>query len=256
MASTNTPPPPPAAAAAQPSGEKKTYESPLLHNLALGMTPLAMLALALPPRRFDFRAIALGGTAMWGVFQLKYDYTGQSTMHRLMSPSDPSSSSSSSLMGGDLPPAALETQRRIREEKARRQHIRDLDARLREQGVADEAERKHRILAELEAQRRRGEPIPASTTGSGAGGKDPANRGRLEALWMGDAGADWKEQRAAKEREALTEGGGGIWGLIADQFSDVFSVFSPGDKKAQDERAGQGKGGSGNEGGKSEGSSS
>jgi hypothetical protein len=225
MASSDPPP-----ASGQPTTETKSpYENPLLHNLALGVTPLAALALALPPRRFDLRSVALGGTAMWGVFQLKYDYTGQSTLHRIMSPSSPSSSSSSGGGMYDLPPAALETQRRIREEKERRQRIRDLDARFRAQGVADETERKHRILAELEAQRR----AQAAAGGDDkAGDEASGGKGTLESIWMGDADANWKETRAEKEREALGEGGIGIWGLIVEQVSDV---FSRGEKKAQEE---------------------
>ncbi|KAI1853631.1 hypothetical protein JX266_001615 [Neoarthrinium moseri] len=165
-----------------------------------------------PPRRLDMRAAMLGGTFLWSVMQLRYDYTGKSSLHRLQTSvanMDPASSAPSERYA--------ETQRLIREEKARRERARE----LRAQGLSDEDIRR---VQELERR----------TKAAAAPQKGEGERGTLETIWMGDAQDDWKEKRAQKEREALQEGGGGIWGLISEQISDV---FGHGEKKAQEEAA-------------------
>jgi hypothetical protein len=130
---------------------------------------------------------------------------------------DPSAQSSGGLTS-DLPSErASEVRRMILEEKARRERVKELLA----SGMSEDDVRR---VQELERKRK------AAEQGQG-GDKD---RGTLEAIWMGDADKDWKEKRAKREQEALSEGGDGIWGLITEQISDV---FSRGERKAQEEKA-------------------
>jgi hypothetical protein len=224
MASPTAGPPPPAPSSQPPPGgqqqqqqeqllqaeppTKPPFKNPLIHNVALGVTPIAMCALALPPRRFDIRFLILTGCATWGIFQLRYDYTGRSLGERM--------SGLTGVFGafnpGALPAEAQRTQVRIREEKARRQMLKELE------GAAD-ADRA-RVAEQQLLQRLAREKE-----------EEDKKRGALEAIWMGDADEDWKEKRAKREREALQEGGGGIWGLIVDQIGDV---WTQGGKKAQE----------------------
>lgn len=203
------------ATAPPPAPSQQEFKSPYLHTAALICTPVAFLGLVLPPRRLDFRAVVLGGTAVWGVSQLKYDYTGSSFMHTFFN--EKKTSSGGSIFSSELPSGrAAEVQRRIKEEKARRERTRELLA----SGVSEEDARR---VQELERRKR-----------EAAGPGDEGDKGALEALWMGDADKDWKEKRAKKEQEALQEGGEGIWGLITDQVSEV---FTRGERKAQEEKA-------------------
>ncbi|KAI1375206.1 hypothetical protein F4677DRAFT_423539 [Hypoxylon crocopeplum] len=189
----------PAAAAQQQQQQATT--NPFLHNVALGVTPVALIALLLPPRRLDARAVILGGVALWGTNQLVYDYSGTSTLHRV-------GRRVQALSGTELPEKAKETQMKLRAERARK---------LREASGAGLSEEQRRMLEEQERQRR----------GEGDKGKE---RGVLERVWMGDSGDDWKEKRDRREKEALSEGGGGYWGLIMEQISEVWS----GKKKEED----------------------
>ncbi|KAF3068928.1 putative rhomboid family membrane protein [Daldinia childiae] len=93
------------------------------------------------------------------------------------------------MSGAELPEKAKEMQARLRAERARRA----------QDGLTDEQKRM------LEEHRRKGE------------------KGLLERVWMGDSGEDWKAKRDQREKEALGEGGGGYWSLIADQVSEVWN---------------------------------
>ncbi|KAK6084801.1 hypothetical protein SCUP515_01297 [Seiridium cupressi] len=184
--------------------ELPVNKNPIFHAAALVCTPVAILGLALPPRRLDFRAVVLGGTAIWGVSQLKYDWTGKSFMHSALA------SSAGGDLAADLPSErAGEVRRMIKEEKARRERTRELLA----TGLSEEDVRR---VQELERRQKQAEQ---------------QEKGTLEAIWMGDADKDWKEKRAKREQEALSEGGDGIWGLITEQVSEV---FNRGEKKAQE----------------------
>ncbi|KAI0537799.1 hypothetical protein GGR58DRAFT_327525 [Xylaria digitata] len=198
----------------------------VVHTVALGVTPLALIALFLPPRRLDLRAAMLGGVALWGTNQLAHDYTGKSFAQRF-------SSRMASLTGTELPEKAKATQARIREEKERRERLRALRDEMIRTGAAPangEAwsdDQKRALLAAYERQRR-----------EGGGGievprKEEGEKGILEKIWMGNAAPDWKEKRDQKEKEALQEGGGGYWGLITDQIAEVWS----GGKKDEEDTA-------------------
>ncbi|KAK7953376.1 hypothetical protein PG996_014267 [Apiospora saccharicola] len=200
-----------------PQPAQSQYKDPLLHNVALGMTPIAVGAMFLPPRRLDFRMLVLGGSALWGMNQLSYDYRGQSLAQkygftRVEASSDPvvraqqqreANEAANKLKYGGMSDMPTERsammQRRIREEKARRLELAGLS----------EAERVERLQ---ELQR----------------------RGALESIWMGDADEDWKAERDRKEKEALQDGGVGYWGLITEQLSEV---WTRGEKKAQEKEA-------------------
>ncbi|KAI1754498.1 hypothetical protein F4782DRAFT_492795 [Xylaria castorea] len=197
-------------------------KNPLIHTVALGVTPLALIALFLPPRRLDLRATMLGGVALWGTNQLAHDYTGKSFAQRF-------SSRMASLTGTELPEKAKVTQARLREEKERREKLRALrtlrDEMIRSgavtatgEGVEGWSEAQKRALLEAYERQRRDEQ-----QGHGAASRKGKERGILEKVWMGDAAPDWKEKRDKKESEALREGGGGYWGLITDQIAEVWS---------------------------------
>ncbi|KAK8065611.1 hypothetical protein PG997_012358 [Apiospora hydei] len=204
----------------QPQTQSSKYKDPMLHNVALGITPIAFGAMFLPPRRLDFRMVVLGGSALWGMNQLAYDWRGQSLAQkygftRTEASSDPEirkkqqeeADKARLTYGGmhDMPTerSAL-IQQRIREEKARRLELAGLS----------EAERAQRLQ---EMQR-----------------KERERRGTLESIWMGEEDADWREKRDQKEKEALQDGGVGYWGLITEQLSEV---WGHGEKKAQEKEA-------------------
>ncbi|KAI1648128.1 uncharacterized protein F4817DRAFT_73657 [Daldinia loculata] len=160
--------------------------NPFVHNVALGVTPIALFALFLPPRRLDLRAIILGGVALWGTNQLVADNSGTSSLRRMTQRLE-------KMSGAELPEKAKEMQARLRAERARRA----------QEGLTEEQKRM------LEEHRRKGEK--------------EKERGLLERVWMGDSGEDWKAKRDQREKEALSEGGGGYWSLIADQVSEVWN---------------------------------
>ncbi|KAI0381867.1 hypothetical protein F5Y04DRAFT_61352 [Hypomontagnella monticulosa] len=210
-ASSSTPQPP---AQPQPqtqvqSSTTSTPTNPFIHNVALGVTPIALFALFLPPRRLDMRAVILGGVTLWGTNQLVHDYSGTSSVQRFQQ--------RLSRMSPDyLPEKARETQARIRAERARR-------AQMQIPGQGEGLSEEQRRMLE----------------------KEKGDKGILEKVWMGDSEADWKEKRDRREKEALSEGGGGYWGLIVDQISEV---WSGGKKKDGEEKE---KGGTENESKKS-----
>ncbi|KAI0801688.1 hypothetical protein GGR55DRAFT_464442 [Xylaria sp. FL0064] len=225
MASTVPPPSSPSpSSSSQPQSQTSTSppidqynnKNPLIHTIALGVTPLALLALCLPPRRLDLRATMLGGVALWGTNQLAHDYSGKSFTQRF-------SSRMASLSGNELSEKAKEMQARLREDKERRERrdkLRTLRDEMVRSGAAPAAaeswseEQKRALLEAYERQRREGE------TQEGPGGV----KGILQRIWMGDAPPDWKEKLEKREKEALQEGGGGYLGLITEQIAEVLSV--------------------------------
>lgn len=151
----------------------------------------------------------LGGVALWGTNQLVHDYSGNSTLHRL-------GRRMSSMTGTELPEKAKETQARIRAERARRLQLQQQQAEAA--GLSEEQKRL------LEEQRRKLEQQ-----------QKEGDKGILERVWMGDSGEDWKEKRDRREKEALSEGGGGYWGLITDQISEVWNGSKKKDEKSSDD---------------------
>ncbi|KAI4867236.1 hypothetical protein F4820DRAFT_212991 [Hypoxylon rubiginosum] len=199
--------------------------SPFVHNVALGVTPIALLALFLPPRRLDLRLGILGGVALWGTNQLARDYTGTSTLHRI------GRRLGALVPSGDLPDRAKETRDRLRVERANKLlQQQQLQQQLRQQEAAGSLPEEQRRL--VEEQRRKLARLKE---------EEEEERGILERVWMGDSGEDWKEKRDRREKEALSEGGGGYWGLITDQISEVWNM---GKKKDEGEGEKREKGGS------------
>ncbi|KAI0969688.1 hypothetical protein F4678DRAFT_151177 [Xylaria arbuscula] len=224
------PPPPSSQSQTSPSpaaDQHSNNKNPLIHTVALGVTPLALLALFLPPRRLDLRATMLGGVALWGTNQLAQDYSGKSFAQRF-------SSRMALLAGTELPEKAKATQARLRDEKERRERLRALREEMIQSGRAPaEVEswtegHKRALLEAYERQRTQG------TVEAVAGEK----KGVLEKIWMGDAAPDWKEKRDQREKEALQEGGGGYLGLITEQISEVWGGGKKNEGDASEDRPG------------------
>ncbi|KAI1736236.1 hypothetical protein F4680DRAFT_452246 [Xylaria scruposa] len=200
-----------------PSDDRYNNKNPLVHTVALGVTPLALIALCLPPRRLDLRATMLGGVALWGTNQLAHDFSGKSFAQRF-------NSRMASLTGTELPEKARATQARLREEKERREKLRALREEMIKSGAVKAtgeglegwSEDQKRALLEAYERQRRDEQ-----QGHGVVPGKEKEKGVLEKIWMGDAAPDWKEKRDKKEKEALQEGGGGYLGLITDQIAEV-----------------------------------
>jgi hypothetical protein len=207
-----------------------------VHTVALGVTPLALLALFLPPRRLDARAVILGGVALWGTNQIAHDYTGKSFAQRF-------SSRMQAMSGTELPEKAKITQIRLREEKERKAKLQALrDEMVRSGGGSAETattaaegpvegwseEQKKALLEAYETLRR-------DNDGKGKGEEE--KKGVIEKIWMGNASPDWKEKRDRKEQEALQEGGGGYWGLITDQLAEVWSGGKKDEGEASKEKS-------------------
>ncbi|OTA94823.1 hypothetical protein M434DRAFT_394328 [Hypoxylon sp. CO27-5] len=210
MASPNAPPGPSSSSssssAPQQQQQQQLYHNntnPFIHNVALGVTPIALLALFLPPRRLDLRALILGGVTLWGTNQLVYDYSGTSSVQRF-------NQRVKALSGTELPEKAQQMQARLRAEKAERERRRRLQEEASAGGLLSEEQRRRR--------------------GTGTEGQK-GERGLLEKVWMGDSGDDWKEKRDRREKEALSDGGGGYWGLIVDQVSEVWNGKKADDKE-------------------------
>ncbi|KAJ1329139.1 hypothetical protein MN608_05871 [Microdochium nivale] len=211
------------------------WETKILHNVALGVTPLALGAMFLPPRRFDLRLVILGGVALWGTNQLVYDYTGTSSVQKL------GGRIGTLVPGAELPEKAQRTQMLMKQERERRA------AEARDQARLEAAGRGLGLGAAAAGQGQTGQ--------SGVNTEGEAKPGSLEAIWMGDAEEDWKERRARREQAALQEGGGGIWGLIVDHISDVRSsgkqkraeVLAAREEKDKKEAEGTAEGEAGNQ---------
>ncbi|KAI1262531.1 hypothetical protein F5Y18DRAFT_397501 [Xylariaceae sp. FL1019] len=206
---TPNPPPTPAPQSAptapiQPPTDQFNNANPLIHTIALIVTPLSLLGLFLPPRRLDLRAITLGGVTLWGTNQLTHDYSGKSFSTRF-------NTRMFSAFGTELPEKAQATQLRLREQKEKRAELRFIQEELsRNGGSVDMLSDAQKIaLRNAWAEKQRVDKRES--------------RGVLERVWQGDADEDWREQRDRREAEALREGGGGYLGLITEQISEVFS---------------------------------
>ncbi|KAK0392353.1 hypothetical protein NLU13_1848 [Sarocladium strictum] len=86
--------------------------NPIIHNFALGGTVLIPLVMALPPRKFDLRFLALASTWSLASNQLAYEYTGTSIYSRI-------GNRFSGAFDMGLPESAKKTQQLIREQKER-----------------------------------------------------------------------------------------------------------------------------------------
>ncbi|KAI0457907.1 hypothetical protein F5B21DRAFT_55907 [Xylaria acuta] len=208
-----------------PPGDQYGNKNDLTHTVALGVTPLALIALCLPPRRLDLRATMLGGVALWGTNRLAHDFTGKSLAQRF-------NSGMASLAERELPEKAKVTQARLREERERREKLRVLREEMIRSGAAKAGgeglegwteDQKRALLEAYERQRREEQQGHGTVLGKEKEKEKEKEKGILEKIWMGDAAPDWKEKRDKKEKEALQEGGGGYLGLITDQIAEVWT---------------------------------
>ncbi|KAG4414772.1 hypothetical protein IFR04_012085 [Cadophora malorum] len=165
----------------------------LYRNVALGAVVVCPIIILIPPRKIDIYTVALTAGFFAGGNHLAAHYTGTSILQRFGNRMEHMSSHA-------LPPKALETQRRLKEEREKR-----------------EAGTLARDVARLEAADDRG--VLAEVRRKEAEHKE---RGLLEKVWMGREGPDWKAKRDLKEKEALDEGRG-YGGLIMDQIWEVWS---------------------------------
>jgi hypothetical protein len=204
MASSNAPSTPSPAAQPPVPEQKKPMENPFIHNVALGVTPISLLAMWLPPRKFDIRMIILGGVAVWGTNQLTYDYSGRSFAQRFQS-------RMAKLTGHELPEKAQRTQMLLRQERARREAMLNPAAQDEDRQKVDDQKKL------LEGQQ----------------------RGTLERIWMGNEDDDWKKKREEREKAAFQEGGSGVWGLITDQLSEVWNGVAKKEQEAQEKEKAQ-----------------
>lgn len=178
-------------AAQQPTGDSQQPPTPpLIHNAALAGAVICPIIMLLPPRRMDWRFLILSGAFSMSASQLAYDYTGRSIHQRI-------GDRVSGAFSTEMPAAARETQRRLREEKMRRL------------GLDEAAMRRH------EAEK----------------------RGGLEKLWYGsETDEDWKKKRWEEDQKALDEGKG-LSGIIMDQIKDVMpGSKKEGEKKDGEEK--------------------
>ncbi|KAH9223033.1 hypothetical protein DL95DRAFT_124723 [Leptodontidium sp. 2 PMI_412] len=165
----------------------------LYHNIALGALIVCPIIILIPPRKLDFYTVALTAGFFAGGNHLASHYTGASIAQRFGSRME-------SMSNHDLPPKAMETQRRLKEERERR------DAGISTNSTSNvNAPDDKSVVA---AVRRKN--------------TEEKQRGLLEKVWMGNEGADWKAKRDQKEKEALDEGRG-YGGLIMDQIWEVWS---------------------------------
>ncbi|SPN98920.1 uncharacterized protein DNG_01959 [Cephalotrichum gorgonifer] len=173
-----------------PTGQENP---PLITYAWMAVAVMAPIAMLMPPRRMDARFLILSGGFSLATDQLLKQYTGQGIYGRFTSRVN----SVGSAFTPTLSERALETQRRLREEKARM-----------EAGLSEEERRL------LEQQR-----------------KKPTG---LRGLFTADEGEDWKEKRLEAHRKGLEEGKG-ISDLIMEHVSDAFSKGDGKDGKEADE---------------------
>jgi hypothetical protein len=166
--------------------------SPALINYTwMAMAVLCPIAMALPPRRMDIRFMVLSGGFSFSTDQLLREYTGRGVYQRF-------SDRLSGAFTSELPERAKETQRRLREERERRE------------AVLPEEERRA-----LENTRRK------------------ATVGLFGGLLSADEGEGWKEKRLEAHRKGMEEGKG-ISDLIMDHVSEAFKG-KDGEAKKDDE---------------------
>jgi len=165
---------------------------PAQHYGALAVGILAGLSLALPPRRLDTRNAVMGLFCAWSAEQVVHDLTGAGPFQR-------AARRVGQLFDTELPEPARRNKVLMQAERARR-----------------EAAGQH-ATAEEQA-------------GAGQGANSAAHR---SGSWTKQArDADWKEERARKEKEAF-ESGKGISGLIMDQIWEVWNQEDGRKKKAE-----------------------
>ncbi|XMA20451.1 hypothetical protein WAI453_013242 [Rhynchosporium graminicola] len=170
----------------------------LYRNVALGAVIVCPIIILIPPRKVDIYTVALTAGFFAGGNHLSAHYTGASIVQRFASRVE-------SLGSQSLPLKAVETQRRLKEERERRD-AGTLEGRIGVGKIEGAGREKvDGVLAELRAKE-----------------AENKERGLLEKVWMGGEGKDWKAKRDAKEKEALDEGRG-YGGLIMDQFWEVWS---------------------------------
>jgi len=142
----------------------------------MAMAVLCPIGMLLPPRRMDMRFLILTGGFSLSTDQLLREYTGQGIYGRFKTRAE-------SAFSTGLSEKALETQKRLREERARM-----------EASLSEEERRR------LEESRR------------------PKG---LKGLFAADEGEDWKEKRLEAHRKGLEEGKG-ISDLIMEHVSEAF----------------------------------
>ncbi|KAE8444964.1 hypothetical protein EG329_014092 [Mollisiaceae sp. DMI_Dod_QoI] len=205
--STSTPTQPPSSSSTPTSTNMLDDPSraALIHNVSWGALIVCPILIAVPPRKLDIYTLALLTGTFLGGNQLSREYTGISMVQRLQNRLN-------SFHVPELPPKALETQKRLKEEKEFRERRR-LGLQANEDlARRQEAELKAGVLEEVE--RKRIEDAQKA--------RKDAERTVLEKVWMGSEGADWKAKRDQREKEAL-EDGRGYGGLIMDQIWEVWN---------------------------------
>ncbi|KAH7377496.1 hypothetical protein BKA64DRAFT_253241 [Cadophora sp. MPI-SDFR-AT-0126] len=165
----------------------------LYRNVALGAVIVCPIIILIPPRKIDIYTVALTAGFFAGGNHLAAHYTGTSIAQRFGNRMESMSSHA-------LPPRALETQRRLREERERR----EAGTLTSPTSTLDAADDKG-VLAQVRKKE-----------------AEDKERGLLEKVWMGGEGPDWKAKRDQREKEALDEGRG-YGGLIMDQIWEVWS---------------------------------
>lgn len=162
---------------------------PAINYTWMAIAALAPIVMLMPPRRMDARFLILSGAFSLSTDQLLKEYTGNGIYGRF-------ANRFSSLTPNALPERAQETQKRLREERARM-----------EAGLSEE-ERKA-----LEEKRK------------------PKG---LRGLFTADEGEGWKEKRLEAHQRKLEEGKG-ISDLIKDHVSEAFGTGEE-DKENKDEK--------------------
>ena len=173
----------------QPEGPRRQNPDAINYTW-MAIAVLAPVAMLMPPRRMDARFMILSGAFSLSTDQLLKEYTGTGIYGRF-------AARMNSLTPSSLPERAQETQRRLREERARM-----------EAGLSEE-ERKA-----LEEKRR---------------------PGGLRGLFRADEGEDWKEKRLEAHQKKLEEGKG-ISDLIKDHVSEAFGRGGNDDEQDEKKR--------------------
>ncbi|KAL2106834.1 hypothetical protein VUR80DRAFT_6120 [Thermomyces stellatus] len=149
---------------------------PLINYTWMAIAVVSPIAMLMPPRRMDARLLILSGAFSLSTDQLLREYTGKGIYARW-------ADRISRLSPSALPERAQETQRRLREERARAE-------------------------AALSEEERRALEEKRKPTG-------------LRALFRADEGENWKEKRLEAHQKKLEEGKG-ISDLIKDHVSEAF----------------------------------
>jgi len=193
----------------------------LFHYLSIGAVVACPILIALPPRKLDIYTLGLLSTTLIGANQLSTTYTGVSIVQRTQARFTRFGDKIKETTGDNLPPKALEVQKRLRAEKAERERREEVRRRVEVQtpsmGDVDSS-----VLRELE----RKEQAKIAEEGGGGGG---SRKGMFERVWLGGEGEDWKQKRDEREKAALEEGRG-YGGLIMDQ---IWEVWNWGEKKME-----------------------